>query len=107
VIGFLLILQADTTLYRNQDSIENLLNFSQGFSATHFEVPTLPDWFSPLQLSNMIILQYLSCATSEYFQGKPAFQKHFSFFESSYAEKPASEEAGAWPTICALDLGSL
>ncbi|XP_059461460.1 protein SOB FIVE-LIKE 5-like [Corylus avellana] len=59
-------LQPDrTTLYRNQDSMENLLNFSHGFSATHFE-------------------------------GKSALQKRFSFFESSFAENPPSEEAGGF-----------
>ncbi|XP_041016456.1 protein SOB FIVE-LIKE 5-like [Juglans microcarpa x Juglans regia] len=30
--------KVDSTLYGNEDSKENLLNFSQGFSATHFEV---------------------------------------------------------------------
>ena len=44
---FLIILQDDTARFRNEDSMDNLMNFSQGFSATQFEVSLLPDWFSP------------------------------------------------------------
>jgi hypothetical protein len=34
-----------------------------------------------------------------FFQGKSALQKRFSFFESSFAEKPPSEEAGGPPFV--------
>ncbi|XP_031281465.1 uncharacterized protein LOC116139963 [Pistacia vera] len=47
------------TVSKNEASMDHILDFSQGFSATHLK-------------------------------GKSTFKKHFDFFKSSLAEKPAS-----------------
>ncbi|RXH72887.1 hypothetical protein DVH24_012571 [Malus domestica] len=93
-----------TNFSKDESSMQNVLGYSEGFSATHKKVLSL--YFFVIPVFCYLLLFFKECgANVDFFQGKSALLQHFGFLKSSLPKSPASQKPGMKYLISSAAVG--